>query len=206
MTWGLDDQDVVDEPDGEAPGWEAIAQAVREAGVEEPMHYATGALPEQDGAYAINAHPIPHGWLLMTLGLTDLFAKTSDDPDVSGWGFELTMRIPREPGDEEPAPWALRLLLRLSRHVDAERQPFAPGHRLDLGAPLTGEAGTRLTAVAFAPDPLLATVHTVHGALDLLAVVGITADELAEMRRASTEDVLEPLRRADPLLVTDPRR
>ena len=37
----------------------------------------------------------------MTFGLTDLFGKSQeDDPDVSGWEFELTMRIRGTCADE----------------------------------------------------------------------------------------------------------
>ncbi|HCU93729.1 MAG TPA: hypothetical protein DHU96_13780 [Actinobacteria bacterium] len=40
-------------------------------------------------------------WLLVTFGLTDLFGKSQeDDPDVSGWEFELTMRIRGTCADE----------------------------------------------------------------------------------------------------------
>ncbi|MDI9654077.1 suppressor of fused domain protein, partial [Burkholderia cenocepacia] len=38
------------------------------------------------------AAPVPH-WHFVTYGLSELYAKESDDPAVSGFGFELTMRV-----------------------------------------------------------------------------------------------------------------
>jgi hypothetical protein len=139
----------------------------------------------------------------MTLGLTELFEKESEDVEVSGWGFELTMRLPAAPAEEAPPAWALNLLSKLSEYVYSSSQPFAEGHRMSPGGPITGGPGTRLTALAFAPDPQLPPISTPNGSVDFLAVVGITAEELADMKSASTDAVLHRLREDDPLLRTD---
>ena len=142
----------------------------------------------------------------MTFGLSELYEKESEDLEVSGWGFELTMRLPRSSGDEGPPGWALDLLTRLGAYVFSSGSPFGDGHRLDPGGPLTGSAGTRLTAVAFTRDRQLPAIDTPNGSLQFLQVVGITADELAEMQRTSTAAVLGGLAQQTPLLVTDPTR
>jgi hypothetical protein len=140
----------------------------------------------------------------VTFGLTDLFSKSQgDDPEVSGWGFELTMRIPIT-GDQPPA-WALRLLQQLGRYVYSSGRPLAAGHRLDPDGPITGAADTNLTAVAFAPDPQLSEISTANGLVRFVTVVGITGEELARMKQASTAAVLAELSAASPLLITDPR-
>jgi hypothetical protein len=43
------------------------------------------------------------GWNAITYGMTELFGKDFDDSQVSGWGHELTMRVPRNA--EQPPDW-----------------------------------------------------------------------------------------------------
>jgi hypothetical protein len=63
-----------------------------------------------------------------------------------------------------------------------------------------------LIALAFAADPTLTRMESTNGTLEFRQVFGITADELAEMKRTSTALVLDRIRSANPLLVTDPAR
>ncbi len=49
------------------------------------------------GCFAVRfEEPAPH-WLLVSRGFTELDDKVEGDPDVSGWGFELTCRVRRVP-------------------------------------------------------------------------------------------------------------
>jgi hypothetical protein len=143
--------------------------------------------------------------LFVTYGLSELFGKESDDPAVSGWGLELTMRVPGS-GSEPPA-WPRVLLDQLAGYVYSSAAPFAAGHRFDARQPITGgKPKTRLTAVAFAVDPQLGGIDTPNGRVEFLVVVGISADELARMKASSTAEVLEELANENPLLTTDPNR
>jgi hypothetical protein len=191
--------------DGEAPGWDAIEAAVaRVVPAQQPLHWGTNTPPGQDGIYGLSAYRVDQHWLLVTFGLTELFSKDSDELLISGWGFELTLRVPAAAA--QPPVWALRLLQQLGRYVFSTGQPFDHGHRMDPAGPITGAPDTRLTALAFANDPQLATIDTLHGAVRFLTVIGITADELARMKATSTAHVLTELSAASPLLVTDPHR
>jgi hypothetical protein len=185
-------------------GWDAIEAAVAQVATDpEPLHWGTGALPGQTGIYGLNAYRADDHWLLVTFGLTDLFGQ-DQGAEVSGWGFELTMRVPRT--GEQPPAWALDLLDKLGQYVFSSEQPLAAGHRMDPGGPITGEPGTRLTALAFTEDPRLPRIESALGRAIFLTVVGITADELALMKASSTDEVLQRLRASSPLLVTDPAR
>ncbi len=193
------------DPEESAAGWDAIEAAV-EAHVpaQEPLHWGSGTLPGQDGIYGLSAYRADGHWLLVTFGLTELFGKESDDPDVSGFGFELTMRVPAV--EAQPASWSLNLLHRLGQYVFSTGRVFAAGHRLSPGGPITGAPDTRLTAIAFADDPVLAAIGTPHGAVRFLTVFDITEAELRTAQETSTADVLATFRAANPLLVTDPAR
>src|SRR4051794_9435935 len=101
--------------DDNAPGWDAIeaVMAERLAVDGEPLHWSTGVLPGEAGVYGISAYRLPRLWFFVTFGLTELYEKESEDPAVSGWGFELTMRTPRLEGDQQPPQWPMTLLARL---------------------------------------------------------------------------------------------
>ena len=182
-----------------APGWDAIEAAlVARYGDQEPRHDGSAL------AYASDGH-----WHYVTYGLSELFEPIPDaDPAVSGWGFELTMRVPRE-GDDPPV-WPFRMLDEIARYVNDSRAALAPGHRLDLRQPVTGHPGiegapaTGLTVFAFAVDPELGEIATPNGRVVFLQAVGVTADERERMLAGSTAEVLAGL--GDPLLRTDPSR
>jgi hypothetical protein len=77
-------------------------------------------------------------WHFVTLGLTELWAKGHDRrPDVSGYGFEFTMRT-RQAESEEPPVWVLNLLNRLA-DVTFQGHELRPGDTLDPGRPIDGE-------------------------------------------------------------------
>jgi hypothetical protein len=101
--------------DDEAPGWDAIDTAIRPlVGEQQPLHWGRGAsLPGQGGLWGVSAYRRSGHWFFVTYGLSELFTKTSDDRNVSGWGEELTMRIAAGAADDAPPAWAPRLLARL---------------------------------------------------------------------------------------------
>jgi suppressor of fused len=150
----------------------------------------------------------PDHWHLVTRGLSELDAKESDDPEQSGWGFELTMRIPVEDpagAGSDPAAepsWAADLLTNLAAYVWTGGHGFAAGHHVDLRGPVKLETGSALTAAVLAVDPTLGRMKGPFGRLSFLQLVPITADELELCRRWSTDGVLAALAERDPLWIT----
>jgi hypothetical protein len=175
-----------------APGWAAIEAAVESVvPPQQPLHWGTNNLPGQDGIYGLSAYRIDENWLLVTLGLTELFAKESDDLEWTGWGLELTMRVPA--GDpSQPPTWSLNLLQQLGNYVYSSGRWFEAGHRTRPGGPITGKPDTRLTAIAFTEDPQLGSIDTPHGKMQFLQVVGITDDELARGPRRAGDLIPTP--------------
>ncbi|HEU0130784.1 MAG TPA: suppressor of fused domain protein [Mycobacteriales bacterium] len=196
-------------PGDEAPGWDAIDAALRPLyGDTEPAHVGYGlAPPLGEDLQGCSAYDAGGHWHFVTYGLSALYVKEEgEDPDLSGWGIELTFRLAR--GDETAPPtWAYLLLNKLARYVNSSGRVFAPGHSLDGGGAITGHPAdegappTALTGLAFAVDPRLGRIGTPHGEVTFVQVVGVTADE--RRRLAAGEPVLDELRARDPLLVTD---
>ena len=188
-----------------APGWDAITAAVEAVlPAQEPLHWRISPQSEDDGFIGLSAYRGDGYWLLVTYGLTELYGKLSDDRGTSGWGYELTMRIPAS--DPQPPKWVLRLMEKLGRVVDSGGVSLGPGHRLQPGGPITGAQDTRLTALAFTADPQLPEFDSANGHAGFLTMVGITADELARMKATSTAEVLAEMAASSPLLITDVTR
>jgi hypothetical protein len=197
-------------PADEAPGWHALDAALLRLypGQDSPPHFAPTLPPMLSGDGLINGISAyraedPAHWHLVTYGFSELYAKESDDPDVSGWGFELTMRLPRPEGEAQPATYAVNFLFNLGRYVRRSRNPLGPGHAMDLNGPICLGAETALRAAAFTTDPQLGQIRTPNGAVRFIQVVGVTLDEYHACGDWQASAVLEILSESEPLLITD---
>lgn len=196
----------------ESPGWKAIDAALNGVyGGIEPFHYGTvlsyrlGGPDPLDGVSVYKRdHPVPH-WHYVTYGLTELYAKESENRTHSGFGFELTLRLAQE-GEDQPPVWAINFLQNMARYVYNSGNIFHPGHHLDANGPLEADRDTPITAVAFIEDPELDTVHSPNGEFHFVQVVGITADELDLIKVWNTRSFLELVQNTLPLYVTDLKR
>ncbi len=196
----------------DAPGWAAIDDAlVRLYPGQVPHQFASARAYEPDAdsplpAIAVYEGKAPAHWHFVTYGLSELFEKTSEDPDVSGFGFELTMRTPRTPDETVPPTWPLRALQGLGRYVLATGQGLDTGHCADLGGSIAPGIESALTCLACVPDPLLRKIYTPFGSVLFLQVVGLTPDELAAMQRLDHEGVVHLLGELDFHGISDPAR
>lgn len=190
--------------DAAALGWDSIDQAFAalHPGVQ-PVHRALAPPPRLGGILnGVSAYPSGDGWHFVTYGLTELFEKESDDPDRSGWGYELTLRtLPAE----EPPAWAFDLIAAIARTTAVDGHVYETGHRIDTAAPIDGDHSA-LTAVALVEDRTAKPTALPFGHFVFLQVVGITAPELERMKATSTEAVLDEIATSDPLCRTDPAR
>ncbi len=188
--------------DDEAPGWDAITTQVEKFYPgQKPVHRAMAGTVFGSPLEGLSAYRGPSWWYLVTYGLTELFTKQSEDKEWSGWGHELTMRVPLV---DEPPEWPFGVLVALAKLTRNDGMVFGSGHRLQTGHPLAG-LPTGLTAVAFTLDPQLGAIDTAHGRVEFLLVVGITTEELERMKATSTAAILGELA-ASTMLVTDPSR
>lgn len=197
-----------------SPGWAAIDAALHEIyGDVEPRHFAATlpmAIGGNDPLQGVSAYRSTFGgrpcWHFVTYGYSELFEKETDDPEVSGYGFEMTLRVidPEAPatGDMPPG-WAVSLLQNLARYVFRTGNVFAPGHTTTLNGPIALGRETELVAAAFMDDPQLLPIETPFGSLAFVQLVGLTADEYDAVRDWDTLRLLDLVRERDPALVTD---
>ncbi|MGW0518549.1 suppressor of fused domain protein [Crossiella sp. NPDC003009] len=158
------------------------------------------------------AYPAAGHWHYISYGLSELHeAGPEEDPEFSGWGFELTLRVRRGPEPEAPG-WPFDIVHHLARQVNTRLLLLEPGHRLDLRRPVTGHPAlpdappTGLTTFTLVVDPELGELATPNGKVLFLQAVGVTPAEQARMRAGGTAAVLAELAGDNPLLVTDPAR
>lgn len=198
-------------------------------GKQEPMFYGA-AISWQDGGpdplhgISIYWNDVGPHWHYIGWGLSELDEKTAPNPNVSGFGYELTFRLAAPPelraqakqpgpfGPDQPlaataAPtWPIAMLNTLARTMFERRVGFGPGQSIGFGAP----PEPRLVACCFTGDPQLGMrpIETLNGKMYYLQVVGLVSrGELAAARDEKNHEPLYlALRGDDGLYLTRPER
>ena len=197
----------------ESSGWQAIDDACTAIyGDQSPSH--VGYQPPaafSDNLQGCSAYFAGDHWHFVSYGLSELHEpEEDDDPEISGWGFELTMRVPGA-GDSCPE-WPFTMINEIAKVVNSSGTVYEVGHRIDLRQAVTGHPHlpdapeTGLTAFAVILDPQLGEITTPNGQVKFLQLVGITAAEKDLMIASSTDEVLGQVTQAGPLLLTRPDR
>ncbi len=195
-----------------APGWAALDAALaRVYPGQTPHQFASQRPYEREAAAPLPAVVAfeasePAHWHLVTYGLTELFEKSSPHPDRSGFGFELTFRIPRGADETHPPAWPVRMLQALGHHVLFEQALLDSGHVLDLGGSLRPAPPSRLHGLLCVPDPDLGKIDTPHGSVLFLQLFGLAQGEIAEVHGWDLARKVGLAMDASPRGVTDPDR
>jgi len=198
----------------DAPGWSAIDRTVGSLYPGQVPHQFASERPyELDGqaplpAVSVWSSKAPTSWHYVSYGLSELFEKTSPEPSVSGFGVELTLRVPRGDADPHPPVWGVSLIQTLAHYVLSRRKGFDSGHTIDLGAPIDGSSApaSALTGIVCLPDPLLRQISTPHGSVLFLQLVGVEDRELRVLDALELERQVALLADLDPTYMTDPAR
>lgn len=192
----------------EAVGWAAIDSVLEPLYPgQEPKHWAAtlpaalGGTDYLQGASAYAVENPPH-WHFITYGFSELYEKEWSNPDLSGFGFELTFRLARGSSDDPPS-WVFSFLQNLGRYVFASRNSFEPSHHMNLNGPIALGVETAIHAIGFIEDPSLPAIQTPNGHLRFTQVVGLTIDEVAALRSWDATKFLALLATKIPLSTTD---
>jgi hypothetical protein len=200
----------------ESPGWHAIDKALEPlyGGEDPPFHYAPplpamlGGADPIDGisVYRSNAYGTEH-WHFITYGFSELHAKETSDPAVSGYGFELTFRLVRSANEEQPPGWVFSFLQNIGRYVFSTGNVFEPGHYMNLNGPIALGSPSAIEAILFTHDPALPEeMETPNGTVRFLQIVGITLDEVLAVKQWNSESFLTLLDERIPGALTDAQR
>jgi len=201
-----DDEDV-------AHGWDAIDASLAGLYGEQAPHHVGTLLPYRlggpdplDGISVYRrALPVPH-WHYVTYGCTELYEKESDDPDTSGYGFELTFRLWATEAETTAPTWVFALLQNLARYVFKTGNVFKPGDWMSANGPIALDTDTQLCSLGFVADPELAPVESHNGKFAFIQAVGLTVEEERAAKGWQTAQLLQVLLPHMPLWITDLHR
>lgn len=195
----------------EPVGWDAIDhelgrlygdRAAKRFGPILPMMLG-GRDPLQGISVYKNLSPEPH-YHFVTYGFSELYAKETNDPEVSGFGFELTFRLACSAEDpDEPPMWPLNLLQNIARYVFKTGNAFDEWHHMTLNGPIAIGQETDITAIMLVLDPELREIDTPHGHVKFLQVVGLSGDEYGLVQKGYFDQVASRVCSLAPLSITN---
>jgi hypothetical protein len=186
-----------DEP--KAYGWDAITAAFESLypGQTAPQHYGVLISWQLGGG---------DFWHFVTYGFSDLYEKETKDPEWSGFGFELTMKLKKLPfvvlsdTDDAEIRNVAGILQSLARYVFDSGKCIAPYEYIYTGQEEGFDARqqSKLTGFATLPDAA-GTVETPNGKVEFVCLVGLTGRELKAIvdKERTVKEVLERLPGSD---------
>ena len=189
-----------DEKEPAAYGWDAVTARFEQLypGQTNPKHYGTLIKYRFGGNDPLDGISIYDGgdfWHFITYGFSDLYEKhQEDDPEWSGAGFELTLKLKKEPWiDESEIKNIAGILQSLARYAFSSQVGFRPYEYIWTkqtdGFDLNGKS--KLTGFATMPDEA-GVIETPHGKVEFICVVGLTDNELRSIynKQSTTKEVL----------------
>ena len=194
------------------PGWDAITQVfeAQYPGQNDPLHYAPlisyrlGGTDPLDGISIYDGGEFYH---FITYGFSELYEKESENPEWSGFGFELTVRLKKSgihKRDREQKN-VCGILQTLARMTFENGDIFMPEEYIYTGQQ-TGidvDGASAITGFLTMADAL-GQVTTPNGKVQLVQLVGATDAELRALidKKQSVRELLAQI----PGGLTDYRR
>ncbi len=193
-----------------AAGWDAISDALFELYPEqEPVHFAPeqsyadgGDLPLDGISVYVNEDAQFYHYI--SYGFSELYEKETDNPEVSGFGFELSFRLHYDHLDDDCPEWPVDLLQEIAAFVFDNGLGFNEFHTLPCGR-IGDDPGSHIRALMFVRDPELGHIATDFGAVKFLNMYGLTQNEYDDIRSKAIDrrDFVRERSAIDPLLTTD---
>lgn len=201
-------------------GWISINQALEKIyGEPEPrhypplcgLHYMAGGTDPIDGASIYDSSKQAFHRHIISYGMSELYYdEEKAGGDFSKWGFEFTMRIVPFKEDKNDPLWAVQIMNNLARYVFSSGNWFEENHFIPANGPIRINTDTEITGLLITLDPELGRIQTPHGELSFLQLVGITHAEVERLGESPTvaevEELLNEMRKDNPLLITDLKR
>ena len=126
-------------------------------------------------------------WHFVTFGLSDIYMKTFDDPETSGYGMELTFKLKKYNYLDEDAELRQinKLLQAIASVTFKENEVFLPYEVVDMGDsdPLDTQGTSNIVSFITIPDEDFNTIYTPYGRVRFVEFIGIT--------KAETDHLLE---------------
>lgn len=157
---------------------------------------------------------IPPHWHYISFGLSDLHGdgrvhEISGVGTPSGFGFELTFRLKREPEEKVPPTWPAAIMQALAKYVFQSENTLVAGDHVSWHCPLDNSE-SRIQHMLMCEDPQLRTVQTPFGSVTFIQIVGVCTEELQAAQGWNGPGIIDLMKTVQglggPWLVTDMRR
>lgn len=184
-------------------GWDAITDEFERAypGQTNPKHYGTiikwifGGNDPLDG---ISVYDGGDFWHFVSYGLTEIYDKETDDKDISGYGYELTLKLKKDNYEDEEAELKniCGILQMIARLTFTKGEVFLPNEFIYTGQKegIDARQISKLTGFITVTDPTVNAIDTPNGRVEFLELVGMTDAELKTLSTVgSVMDIYEKL-------------
>lgn len=129
-------------------------------------------------------------WHFVTYGMSELYEKESDDPEISGFGMEFTFRLKKEKYEDEKAELMCicEILQTLARLTYTQGEIFYPWECVYTGQTQGIDVKTRSNITGFitVPDRDLRPLDTPNGRVIFVEFIGVTNQELLAIQHKET--------------------
>lgn len=174
----------------EAPGWDAITECFEKRYPDQkiPAHFGCYASYKPDEMGPLDGISVYNGgdyFHFVTYGLSELYEKQNGNPERSGYGFELTLKLKKE-GLENPALEVRHIcsLLQMIAGITVNNgHQFTPGQFLAMGQQRGLDAASKSAITGFiTKEDDIGTVESPFGKVQLVQLIGVKAEEIEQMK------------------------
>ena len=178
-------------------GWDAIDQEFSRIypGQDNPKHYGVLIKWRFGGNDPLDGVSIYDGgdyWHFVSYGLTELYDKECENPEVSGYGFELTLKLKKYDFEDQEAEFKnICNIFQIIARMSFERgELFFPYEYIYTGQQegMDAKQKSNLTGFITIEDTSANKINTPNGSVFFLELVGMTD---AELKTLSTGDTVK---------------
>ncbi|GAA6490908.1 MAG TPA: suppressor of fused domain protein [Candidatus Bariatricus faecipullorum] len=177
-------------------GWDAITRECERVypGQKNPKHYGTVInwwLGGNDPLDGISIYDGGDYWHFVTYGLSELYEKESENPDVSGYGMEFTLKLKKESCKDEEMEIRCMcgILQTIARITFTKGEIFRPYEYLYTGQTqgIDSRMESGITGFLTIPDSSLQAIETPNGRVEFTEFIGATDAELLAVKNRETD-------------------
>ncbi len=196
-------------------GWDAItAEFLRiYPGQTDPRHYGTlvsWAMGGNDPLDGISVYDGGDFWHFVSYGLSELYEKETDDPAVSGYGYELTFKLKKDnyENEENEIRCICGIMQAIARITFNNGDIFRNNEYIYTGQKtgIDSKQKSKITGFICINDPSVNTIDTPNGKVEFIELVGMTDAELKKLCKLKTHDAVADMYKKLGSDITDYKR
>ena len=176
-------------------GWTAIEKEFLRVypGQTNPQHYGTlvkWSLGGNDPLDGISIYDGGSYWHFVTFGLSEIYGKETDNKDISGYGYEMTLKLKKYKfkDEERELKNICGILQAIARITYTKGEVFLPDEFIRTGQQtgMDADQKSNITGFITVSDPSVNTIDTPNGKVEFVELIGVTDAELKTLSSIGT--------------------